>query len=120
MVIGPPSGPAPSAQARVNATSATRSSWRTCPKVNARRNVPSVEGAITRWPSTAVVAPELSRSTSSMQSAPARVGAPGSSTKVDQLIGQRLKPEPLGQDGWQQQAGIGDRMRVVEGDLKSI
>ena len=37
------------------AVSATRSSWRMWPKVNERRNVPSVDGAITRWPSTAAV-----------------------------------------------------------------
>jgi hypothetical protein len=28
----------------------SRSSWRTCPKVNERRRVPQVEGAMTRWP----------------------------------------------------------------------
>jgi hypothetical protein len=47
---GPSPGPAADAHARASATSRTRSSWRTCPNVNARRNVPSVEGAITRCP----------------------------------------------------------------------
>ena len=38
-------GPAPAFHARASVSPSTRSSWRTCPKVNARRNVPSVEGA---------------------------------------------------------------------------
>jgi hypothetical protein len=48
----------------------TRSSWRTCPNVNERRNVPSVEGASTRWPVTRPVRPVRSRSQSSIESAP--------------------------------------------------
>ena len=36
-------------------SASTRSSWRTCPKVNARKNVPSVDGADTPCPSTARV-----------------------------------------------------------------
>ena len=36
----------------LSAVSENRSSWRTCPKVNPCRNVPHVEGAITRWSST--------------------------------------------------------------------
>jgi hypothetical protein len=40
-------------------------------KVNERRNVPSVDGAMTRWPSTAAVWPVRSTSASSMQSPPA-------------------------------------------------
>src|SRR5436189_158131 len=39
---GPSPGPAPASQARARVTSSTRSSWRTCPKLNARKNVPSV------------------------------------------------------------------------------
>jgi hypothetical protein len=38
--------------------------------VNARKNVPSVEGAATGWPSTSPVRPARSTSQSSMQSAP--------------------------------------------------
>jgi hypothetical protein len=49
----------------------TWSSWRTWPKVKLRSQVPTVEAAITRWPSTAWVDPQRSNSTSSMQSAPA-------------------------------------------------
>jgi hypothetical protein len=40
-------GPAPAAHALARMASATRSSCRTCPKVNERRNVPMVEGAMT-------------------------------------------------------------------------
>src|SRR6266496_421094 len=46
----PTPGPAPARHARVSASPSTRSSWRTCPNVNARRNVPRVEGAATRPP----------------------------------------------------------------------
>jgi hypothetical protein len=70
-VIGAWPGPAPAAHPRVRSVSAAWSSWRTCPKVNERRNVPSVEGAMTRWPSTWLVAPVRSRSASSIQSPPA-------------------------------------------------
>jgi len=38
----------PAAHARVKATPITASSWRTCPNENDRKNVPSVDGAITR------------------------------------------------------------------------
>ena len=55
-------GPRPSCQARPIVSAITASSWRTCPKVKARRNVPSVEGAITRNGSTARVAPARSTS----------------------------------------------------------
>jgi hypothetical protein len=41
--------------------------------VNARRNVPKVEGAEIRWPSTAAVCPDLSTSQSWMQSAPSAI-----------------------------------------------
>ena len=42
----------PGARARVSVSPRTRSSWRTCPIVNDRKNVPSVDGAATAWPST--------------------------------------------------------------------
>ena len=48
IVSGSEPGPAPAAQARPRIASKARSSWRTWPNVNERRNVPSVEGAITR------------------------------------------------------------------------
>src|SRR5918994_2767687 len=70
-VSGPSPGPAPAAHALARIWSVTLSSWRTWPKVKARSQVPTVEAAITRWPSTLPVAPERSSSTSSMQSPPA-------------------------------------------------
>jgi hypothetical protein len=51
----------------------TRSSWRTCPNVNERKNVPSVDGAIIRCPTMSAVRPDRSRSQSSMQSAPSAI-----------------------------------------------
>jgi hypothetical protein len=41
--------------------------------VNARKNVPSVEGATTRWPSTAPVRPARSTSQSSIESEPSAI-----------------------------------------------
>jgi hypothetical protein len=41
-------------------------------------------------------------------------------TKVDQLVNDRLDPQPLSQRGRQQQPGIGDRVRVVEGNDEAI
>ncbi len=66
-------GPAPARHARPSAWPSTRSSWRTCPNVNERRNVPSVEGAIGRCPSTASVRPARNRSQSSIESAPSSI-----------------------------------------------
>jgi hypothetical protein len=37
-----------------------------------------------------------------------RVGGAGPLAQVDQLIGGLLEPEPLGQGGGQQEAGVGD------------
>jgi hypothetical protein len=53
----PEPGPAPSAQARSSTLPTTASNGRTWPKVKDLRNVPSVEGAITRWGSTPAVFP---------------------------------------------------------------
>src|SRR6266498_4157672 len=44
MVIGPSPGPAPAAHALVKSCSVSRSSWRTCPKVKARKKVPDRGG----------------------------------------------------------------------------
>jgi hypothetical protein len=88
MVIGPSPGPAPAAHALVKICSVSRSSWRTCPKVKARKNVPIVEGAMTRWPSTWLVAPQRSRSASSMQSPPAIIEW----TRVNSLRPGRCAP----------------------------
>ena len=88
MVIGDLPGPAPSVQARRIASAITASSWRTCPKVKARKKVPSVEGAITRNGSTRWVAPARSRSAWSMWLAPAKMAA----TKVSTLRPGREPP----------------------------
>ena len=58
---------------------ATASSWRTCPKVNARRNEPSVEGAYAlakRRP----IPPWRSSAMSSIESAPATIPATSEAT----------------------------------------
>jgi hypothetical protein len=62
IVTGESPGPAPSDQARRIVSPITRSSWRMCPKVKDLRNVPNVEGAITRNGNTVWVAPARSRS----------------------------------------------------------
>jgi hypothetical protein len=79
--------------------------------VKAHKKVPRVEGAMTRWPSTRLVAPQRSRAASSMQSAPAsiawtrvnsfapRMGGAGPLAQVDQRIGGLLDAQPLGQRG---------------------
>ena len=71
MLTGSAPGPAPAAHARRNNSSCTFSSWLTWPQVKLRRNVPSVEGARTPWPSTEGVSARRIRSASSMQSPPA-------------------------------------------------
>ena len=52
----------------------TDSSWRACPKVNSRNNVPTVEGAYTP-PKSVLIPPLRITSMSSMQSAPATMPA---------------------------------------------
>src|SRR6266536_2783424 len=69
----PTPGHAPARHAHVSASPSNRSSWRTCPNVNARRNVPSVEGAATQPPNRRRVRPERSTSESSMLSAPSAI-----------------------------------------------
>jgi hypothetical protein len=64
---GPIAGPAPTAHALVMTVSAVRSSWRMCPKVNERGNVPSVEGPSPDGGGLAAVDPVCSMSASSMQ-----------------------------------------------------
>ncbi len=57
ITMSPLPGPAPPAHAFANSRAATASSWRTNPNVNDLKNVPIVEGAITRNPNTDWVAP---------------------------------------------------------------
>ena len=128
----PRTGPAPSRpHPGKDFSSASRSSWRTCPKVKARRNVPSVEGAMTRWPSTLAVCPQRSRSASSMQAprqqrvdqgqqlaaGPVRAGP---LAQIDHRIGGLLDPQPLGQGGRQQQARVGDGVGVVQAGIELV
>jgi hypothetical protein len=121
-VSGPSPDPAPAAQALVRTSPVTLSSWRTWPKVKPRSQVPTVEAAITRCPSTLAADPQRSSSTSSMQSPPAtsahqrqqlapRVGRARPVAEIDQLVGQRCG---------QQQPGRGDRALVVEGDIDLV
>src|SRR5215218_8944009 len=70
-VSGPSSGLAAAAHALARISPVTLSSWRTCPNVKLRSQVPTVEAAITWCPSTLAVNPQRSSSTSSMQSPPA-------------------------------------------------
>jgi len=58
---------------------ATASSWRTCPKVNVRRNEPSVDGAYARA-KTRPIPPWRSSAMSSMLSAPATIPATSEAT----------------------------------------
>jgi hypothetical protein len=48
------------------------------------------------------------------------VGRPGPVAKVDQLVGGRFDPQPLGQGCRQQQPGAGHHPLVVEGDLDLV
>ena len=80
MVRGPSSGPAPAAQARASSSRLTRSSWRTWPHRKLRRNVPRVDGALTRQPMALAVPPVRSTSASSMQSHQPARRPPGSAS----------------------------------------
>ena len=104
IVRGESSGPAPASQARASSSRLTRSSCRTCPQRKLRRNVPSVDGALTTQPSTEEVLPARNTSASSMQSPPARADAtrvsilspvlarPGASPRSTWLSTSWLKP----------------------------
>jgi hypothetical protein len=67
----PFAGAGTAAHARPRIAAVSWSSWRTCPEVKLRSHVPTVEAAITRWPSTAWLDPQRNSSMSSMQSPPA-------------------------------------------------
>jgi hypothetical protein len=106
MVNGAAPGPVPACQARASAARLTRSSWRAWPKENERRNVPIVEGAATRWPSTCPVEPARSRSQSSIQLPPASsecttviplspaCARPGTSPRSTWVSSDSRKPSP--------------------------
>jgi len=92
-----------------------------------------VGGAATHWPITDSVAPERSRSTSSMHSAPARraeirvvalrsawaaPGMPG--PEVEALPDELPHLEPSRQLRAQGQAGVGHQVAVIEGDVEMV
>ena len=125
-------GPAPAAQARSRAWPLTASSWRTCPNVNDRKNVPNVDGAITRWPSTAAVAPGAQHvgvidvrpagedRVHQRQHLAPRPGAADPTVQAHGVVDQRLQPEPIGERRRQHQPGVGDQIVVVEDDLDAV
>src|SRR5919205_2067319 len=73
-------GPAPIDHARRRVSPTTASSWRTWPKVNDRRKVASVEGAIARCGRTRCVPPERSTSAWSMWEPPTTMACTSVST----------------------------------------
>ena len=122
----PGAGPVPAAQARASSSRATASRDRTSPKLNERRQVPSVEGA--RAGNTSPAAPARITSTSSMLSAPASIppiivialtptfAAPRRTRQIDAFVDQLGDPEPLGELGRGDQPGVRHQVRLIEGD----
>ena len=127
ITTGSAPGPAPSAQARRIVSAITLSSWRMCPKVKARKKVPSVEGAITRNGRTLCVAPARRRSTWSMWVAPVedrrhqgehlspRTCPADPTTEAHHLVHQRLEPQADHEGGRHEEPGVSDERRIVEG-----
>ena len=91
-VISAASGAAPADHALPKASSWARPSWRMCPKVNDRRNVPSVDGANGTNGRTPAAEPDRSRSASPMNEPPTSIDA----TNVSAL---RPDPEPADPPG---------------------
>ena len=103
---------------------ATASSWRTCPKRNARRNVPSVEGA--RTPSNSRgIPPWRSTSMSAIESAPATMPATSADTfapaatpappgTVRCASASSLSPARCGQRHRRDQPGARHEIRIIE------
>src|SRR5262245_51005949 len=129
MVTGFASAPAPRRQARWIASATTASSWRTCPNVKARRNVPSVDGAITpeRQHPLSGAGPESvgvvdvtaadQHRRDQRQHLAARMGTADSVAETDRAVDQLLEAEPNHERRRQQQPGIRDQRVVVEGRL---
>ena len=115
-----------------SASPMTRSNWRTWPKVNERKKVPSVEGAITRCSSTSAVAPARSMSAWSMVAGPGHHGvhqrqdlaprpeATDASAQLDRGVTEPLEPKPFGHGGNEHQAGIGHQVGLVEGHRDAV
>ena len=120
---GPPAGvvSAPTRAARPSSARLTASTCRACPNV-IERNVPTVDGAATRCPSTACIEPARSASTSSMQSPTRQRRVDHRQALVrrvrtgrDSLLQQLRQPQPLPERGRQQQTRIRDQRHVVRG-----
>src|SRR5829696_5899091 len=103
----PVPGPAPARHARRSAWPSTRSSWRTCPNENERRNVPSVDGAIGRCPRTASVRP-------------ARPRRPRPCAEPHGRINERLDPQPPPELDREHDPGVDDHALVIKNDLRSV
>jgi len=97
--------------------------------VNARKNVPSVDGAATSCPSSASVRPARSTSQSSMQSAPNAIAEtsvitlrPGFAAppRSPRSTRQRFKVQPLRQQRRQHDPGVRDRPLIIKTHLQTI
>ena len=132
MVSGPAPGPAPAAQARASSSRLTASSWRTWPQRKLRRNVPSVDAAFTRKPSTRPVSPARRALAWSMWSPPASADITSVSSLSPTLARPGFAPrsrcsstssreaEVMGQRGRQDQARIGHQAVVIEGRVEAV
>src|SRR5207244_10872766 len=107
-------------------------SWRTCPNVNERRNVPNVEGATSpdgraharsrrsathrhRRSSRRQPAPKRRASTASGPASP-----PRPLTQIEHLVDQLLDPEPPRERADQDQPRVGDRALVIKRERQPL
>ena len=132
IVSGAAPGPAPAAQARASSSRLTRSSWRTWPRPKLRRNVPTVDAALTVKPRTRSVSPARSASTSSMRSPPAsadmtRVRSLSPTLRparrppqVEVLVDELPETQVVGQGGRQEEPRVGHQAVIVEGRLEPV
>ena len=132
ITIGSAPGPAPSAQARRIVSAITASSWRMCPKVKARKNVPSVDGAMTRNGRTFCVAParqaidvvDVGRSGQDRrhqgEHLSPRTCPADPTTEAHHLVHQRLEPQADHERGRHDEPSVGDERRVVEGHRRRV
>jgi hypothetical protein len=64
--------------------------------------------------------PPATRACTSVSSLRPGRAAPGPVAEVDELVGGLLDPQPLCQRGGQQQAGMRDGPRIIEGDIDLV
>jgi hypothetical protein len=120
------------AASRFVASPSSASSWRTCPKANAR-NVPSVEGAGIQPPSNGRVLPARRTSQSSMLSAPRTIAtkiaitlrpafaAPGRfRRKLTSRAATASIPQPRGEHREQRHPGVRNGALIVELDPQTF